>query len=100
MIYQKQQKKNRNILLSVSLAENQEFEEQQSDSVEGDGMKIIFPSNIIDLYTTLETLLGIKLCGNTETLTDASNLINQLCKRGGIQNGQQCRNALGKIPIV
>ena len=61
--------------------------------------KISIPSNIIDIYTRLEILLGSKLSGHTETLTEASNLIDELCKRGEIQNKQQYRNALNKFFI-
>ena len=60
-------------------------------------MKIIIPSNIIEIYTRLEILLGLKLSGQTNTLTEASNLIDQLYKRGEIQNEQQYRNALDKF---
>ena len=56
--------------------------------------KIIIPSNIIDIYTRLEVLLGLKLSGHTNTLTEASNLIDELYKLGEIQNKQQYRNAL------
>ena len=59
--------------------------------------KIIIPSNIIDIYTRLEILLGLKLSGHTNTLTEASILIDQLYKLGEIQNKQQYRNALKKI---
>ena len=47
--------------------------------------KIITPSNIIDIYTRLEILLGLKLSGHTDTLTEASNLIDELFKIGEIQ---------------
>ena len=59
--------------------------------------KIIIPSNIIDIYTRLEVLLGLKLSGHTDTLTEASNLIDELYKRGEIQTKQQYRNALNKF---
>ena len=55
--------------------------------------KIIKPSNIIDIFTRLEILLGLKLSGHTDMLTEASNLIDELYKRGEIQNKQQYRNA-------
>ena len=62
--------------------------------------KIIMPSNIIDNYTRLEVLLGPKLSGHTDTtLTEASNLIDELYKRGEIQNKQQYRNALDKFKL-
>ena len=65
--------------------------------LEGQGLKINIPSNIIDIYTRLEFLLGLKLSGHTDTLAKASNLIDELYKRGEIQNKQQYRNALNKF---
>ena len=66
--------------------------------VKGRAIKnIIIPSNIIDIYTMLEVLLGLKLSGHTDTLTEAKNLIAELYKRGEIQNKQQYRNAPNKF---
>ena len=73
--------------------------ENESDNLEGEGVKIIIPSNIIDIYTRLEILLGLKLSGHSDTLTEASNLIDELYKRGEIQSKQQYRNALNKFQI-
>ena len=70
---------------------------EDSSDLEGHGIKIIIPNNIIDIYTRLEVLLGLKLSGHTDTLTEASNLIDELYKRGEIQNKQQYRNALNKF---
>ena len=67
------------------------------ENLEGQGLKIIIPNNVIDIYTRLEILLGLKLSGHTDTLTEASNLIHELSKRGEIQNKQQYRNALDKF---
>ena len=68
------------------------------NNLQGRGIeKIIIPSNIIDIYTRLEVLLGLKLSGHTDTLTEASNLIDELYKRGEIQNKQQYRNAFNKF---
>ena len=82
----------------VEEIQNETFEEitDDSDDLQGEGVKIIIPSNIIDIYTRLEILLGLKLSGHSDTLTEASNLINELYKRGEIQNKQQYRNALDK----
>ena len=77
-------KNTKNILIPINL---------QGRGIE----KIIIPSNIIDIYTRLEILLGLKLSGHTDTLTEASNLIDELYKRGEIQNKQQYRNALDKF---
>ena len=59
--------------------------------------KYIIPSNTIDIYTRLEVVLGLKISGHTDTLTEASNLIDELYKQGETQNKQQYRNALNKI---
>ena len=79
--------------------QNRTFEEITDDSndLEGEGLKIIIPSNIIDIYTRLETLLGLKLSGHTDTLTEARALIDELYKRGEIRNKKQYRNALDKF---
>ena len=81
---------------------NKTFEDITDDSsdLEGQGVKIIIPSNIIDIYTRLEVLLGLNLSGHTDTLTEASNLIDELYKRGEIQNKQQYRNAPNKFSNV
>ena len=53
----------------------------QFNKLEGDGIhKIIIPNNIIDIYTRLKILLGLKLSGHTDTLTEASNLLDELYK--------------------
>ena len=66
--------------------------------LQGQGIeKFIMPSNIIDIYTRLELLLGLKLSGHSNTLSEASDLIDELYNRGEIQNKQQYRNALNKF---
>ena len=87
----------------VSEINNVRFIENTDDSdsdLRGEGLKIIIPSNITDIYTRLEVLLGLKLSGHTDTLTEASNLIDELYKRGEIQNKQQYRNALNKFQTL
>ena len=59
--------------------------------------KIFVASNIIDIYTRFEILLTLNLSGHTAILTEASNLIDELYKRGEIQNKQQYRTALNKF---
>ena len=59
--------------------------------------KIIIPSNINDIYSRLEVLLGIKLSGQTNIFTWASNLKDELFKRIETQKKQKYRNALDKI---
>ena len=79
--------------------QNKTFDEITDDSndLQGKGIKIIIPSNIYDIYTRLEILLGLKLSGHIDTLTEASNLIDELYKRGEIQNEQQYKKALNKF---
>ena len=62
--------------------------------------KIIIPPIITDIYTRLEILLGLKLSGHTDTLTEASNLIDELYKEGETQNKQQYKNALNKFSNI
>ena len=81
----------------VEEIQNKTFDET---NLEGQGVKINKPSNINDIYTRLEILLGLKLSGHTDTLTEASNLIDELYKRGEIQNKQQHRNALKKFSTL
>ena len=79
--------------------QNKTFEEitDDSDDLQGEGVKIIIPSNIIDIYTRLEILLGLKISGHTDTLTEASNLLDELYKRGEIQTKWQYQNALNRF---
>ena len=77
-------KNTKNILIPINL---------QGRGIE----KIIIPNNIIEIYTRLEVLLGLKLSGHSDTVTEASNLIDELYKRGEIQNKRQYRNALHKF---
>ena len=87
------------LLKLVEEIQNRTFEEITDDSnyLEAEGVKIIMPLIIIDIYTRLEVLLGLELSGHIDTLTEASNLIDELYKRGDIQNKQQYRNALNKF---
>ena len=76
----------------------EDIQNRTFDEIDLEGrVKIIIPSNIIDIYTRLEILLGLKLSGHSDTLTEASALIDQLHKLGEIQNKQQYRNALNKF---
>ena len=72
----------------------------ESDDLQGEGVKIIIPPNIIDIYTRLDILLGLKLSGHTDTLTEAGKLTDELYKRGEIQNKQQYRNAINKFSDI
>ena len=71
--------------------------EDVSDNLQREGVKTIIPSNIIDNYTTHEILIGAKFSGHSDTLTEASNLKDDLYKREKIQNTQQYQNALSKF---
>ena len=83
--------------------ENRTYEEitlDSDDNLQGEGFIIITPSNITDIYTRLQVLLGLKLSGHSDTLSEASNLIDELYKRGEIQNKQQYRNAPNKFQTL
>ena len=73
---------------------------EDSSDLQGEGVKIIKPSNIFDIYTRLEVLLGLKISGHTDTLREASNLIDELYKRGEIPNEEQYRNVLNKFSTL
>ena len=73
---------------------------ERSDDLEGEGTKIIIPSNIIDIWTRLEFWPVVKLSSHTDTLTEASNLMDELFMRGDILNEQQYRNAFDKKRVV
>ena len=71
---------------------------QNDSDLEGQGIEnIIIPSIIIDIYIRLEVLLGSKLSGHTDILTEASNLVDDLYKKGKIQNKQKNQKALNKV---
>ena len=44
--------------------------------------------------------MGLKFFGHTDTLTESSNLIDDLYKRGEIQNKQQYRNAHNQFSSI
>ena len=83
----------------VEDSQNRTFDEitDDSDDLRGERVKTIIPSNINDIYTKLEILLGLKLSGLTDTLTEARNLTDEIYQRGELQNEQQYRNALNKF---
>ena len=91
------EKTNQSRFFKRLLKQSRNIKKEEPTDLQGEGVKIIIPSNIIDIYTRLEILLGLKLSGHTDTITEASNLIDELYKRGEIQNKQQYRNALNKI---
>ena len=64
--------------------QNKTFDEiidSSDNDLQGQGLQIIIPSNIIDIYTRLEILLGLKISGHSETLTEASSLTDELKER-------------------
>ena len=47
--------------------------------LDGTGIeKIIKPANIIDVYTRMEVLLGLKFSGHIDTRIEVSNFIDEL----------------------
>ena len=74
--------------------------EVESDDLQGEGVKIIIPFNLRDIWTRLEEFLGWKLTGHTDTLTKTSNLIDELYERAEMQNQQDYRNAIDKFRTI
>ena len=58
----------------------------KSKDLQTEGVKTIVSLVVIDIWTNLEVLLRLKVRGHTDTLTEASNLIDELIKRGEIPN--------------
>ena len=82
------------ILQNLLLPSN-EIVEVFSD-VPREAVKFIISSNLFDIYTRLETLLGLNLSGHTDSLIEASNLIDEI-KKGEIQNKQHYQKAVYKF---
>ena len=89
---------NRKTFLTIRLPrffyviQNRTFDEitDDCDDLQAVGIEnFITPSNKSDIYTRLEILLELKLSGHINTLTEASNLIDQLYRIGQKQNEQQ-----------
>ena len=80
----------------VEEIQNESFDEftDDSDDLQGERVKFIIPSNIINFYTRLEIRLGLNLSGRTDTLTEADKLIDEFYKTGEIQNEQQFETLL------
>ena len=62
-------------------------------------MKTSIPSKIIDVWTRLDVFLGVKMFGNTDTLTEASNLTDELNGKSELQYEQGYRKNLDKLFI-
>ena len=67
---------------------------KEPESLQVEGMKVIISCNSIDIWTKIEVLRGLKLSNHAVTLTEESNLINELYQRGEIQSEQKYRNPL------
>ena len=72
----------------IETIENHFFSEFTNESVDlqGEGVKIIIPSKISDIWTILVILLGLKLSGHTDILTEAGNLKDEIYRKCEIQN--------------
>ena len=95
---------NRKTFLTITLPkvvdgiQNRTFDELD---IEGQGIeKLIIPSNIVHIFTRPKISLGLKLSGHNKTLPEASNLIDELYKRGEKQNEQQYRNAVNETSTL
>ena len=76
--------------LKLSIESEKEFFDLKGHRIEQN----IFPSYIIKNYTRLEILLGLKFSGHADTLTEASNLIDDLYERCVKRSENQYRKGL------
>ena len=84
-------------IAAIASGASDEYESLESD-LEGNGTKtIVVPSDTDEIWTRLQVLLGLKLAGHTDTLIEASQLLDALLKRGEIETEQQYRNAIDKF---
>ena len=69
--------------LPERVANNESTFLDENDSIDSqaEGVEIIMPSNNIDTWAKLEVLLGVKISGHTHTLTEGSNLIDEIYKK-------------------
>ena len=84
-------------LIQVQFSKGLAGIETELDDLQVEEMKIFVPSNIIDIWTILELLTGLKLSAHADTLTEASILIDHLYERGEKQNERQYQMALDKV---
>ena len=71
--------------------------EEKKFAWQSEGIKIIIPSINIDIWTRVEVLLGPKLSGQMDALTEASNLSDEIYKKVEIQSKPQYRKAPDKF---
>ena len=58
---------------------------------------MVIPKQSDEIWTRFQVLLGLKLAGHTNTLIEASQLLDFLFKKGEIETEQQYRNAVDKF---
>ena len=75
------------------------IQNETAGEIEGQGMIILINSNIITIWTTLEVLLELTLSGHTDTLTEGSNLIDELYEKTQTKQFQRCSKSLSRQSI-
>ena len=68
--------------------------------LESEVVKIIIPSIITDKYTRLEVLLGLKLSGHTDNLTEASNVLDDLYKKVKYKTNNKIETLLITLKVI
>ena len=61
-------------ILAEKVAKIEKRNVDESDDLQNEGMKTFIQSKILVAWNRLEVLLGLKLSGHTDTLTEASNV--------------------------
>ena len=83
--------------IKIAETEARTVNQVESNGLHGSGLELIITSKPVDALTKLELLQGIKLSDHSNTLTEASNLRDEIYKRGETQNEKQYQNALDKF---
>ena len=71
--------------------------QKESDDLKEEAMKPIFLSNNIVTWTGLEVSQCLKPSGHRDTLPEASNLLDEIYRRGEIQSEQYNSRALDNL---
>ena len=84
-------------IAAIASGESDEYESLESDLEGNETKTIVVPSDSDEIWSRLQVLLGLKLAGHTDTLIEASQLLDALYKKGEIETEQQNRNAVDKF---
>ena len=85
---------------ALAIGESDEYESPESESESKRTKTFFIPSDSYAIWTRSQNLLGLKLSGHTDTLKEASQLNDELYKRGEIETEQQHHTAIDKVEYI